>query len=130
MVTQMVGAFRLFKQSAGLGYFADVGVDVVSTSSEGEPDVTLEMSNQAYVPTEWIAAAEQGCRDALAVLKTRMLLAGKSFQVRITRLVFTWVDTTADAVYAASYLAVATAAGVQSKFELYRDTQWRVRTRD
>lgn len=132
----MVGAFRFFKQTAGQGYFAEVGVELapaVPAVVEGEPEVTPEVTfdtdHQSSLPAEWLAAAERGCRDALAALGSVTPLAGQRFNVRIMRLVYTWVDTTADAVYAASYLAVVSAAGMQSRFELYRDTKWRVRTR-
>lgn len=126
----MVGAFRFFKQSAGRGYFADVEVEIAPAMSEVVPDVAFDMNHQSSLPAEWLVAAERGCRDGLAALNSVTPPVGKQFNVRITRLVFTWVDTTADAVYAASYLAVVTAAGVQSRFELYRDTEWRVRIRD
>ena len=86
------------------------------------------MGDQPPLPSEWLAAADRGCRDALGALNSLAPPVGTGFHVRFTRLVFTWVDTTADAVYAASYLAVVTAAGARSRFELYRDTEWLVRT--
>lgn len=125
----MMGAFRFFRQLAGRGYFAEVQVEVTPTSAVGA-GVAFDMSDQPSLPAEWLAAAERGCRDAVAALGLLTPPLGTGFQVRITRLVSTWVDTTEDAVYAASYLAVVTAAGVRSRFELYHDVQWRVRPHD
>lgn len=122
----MIGAFRFFKQFAGRCYFADVQVEVVPTSAVGS-GVAFDTSAQPRLPAEWLAAADRGCRDAVAALSSLTPSVGTGFQVRITQLVFTWVDTTEDAVYAASYLAVVTAVGVRSKFELYHDIEWRVR---
>ena len=126
----MVGAFRFFKQSDGRGHFADIEVDLEPAACATVSRVTFDVQDQTQYPAEWLAAAERGCRDALAALSATTPTAEAGFQVRITRLGFTWVDTAADAVYAASYLAVVTAAGERSRFELYRDTQWRVRACD
>lgn len=126
----MVGAFRLLKQVAGRCYFAAVEVTIVPSTSAVVPEVAFETNDQNRLPAEWLAAADRGGRDAIAALKLLTPPVGTDFHVQFTRLVFTWVDTTADAVYAASYLAVATAAGAQSRFELYHDTEWLVRAYD
>lgn len=126
----MVGAFRLFKQVAGRAHFANVEVELVPVTSAARYEVIFDVSSQSPPPEQWRAAAERGCSDALAALRNLVLPVAEGISVRVTRLDYTWVDTNADAVYAASYLAVVAAAGVQSRFELFRDPEWRVRLRD
>ena len=123
----MMGRYRLFKQVDGIPYFADVEVEVLWVTSS-LPTVDLYMTSPAP-PMEWLVAAERGARDAVMALALGIPRDGRCVRVNITRVTTTWTDTTEDAIYAASYLAVVDAVGAQARFELYRDTAWGVRPR-
>jgi hypothetical protein len=123
----MMGRYRLFKQVAGTPYFADVEVELSWVLSSG-PSIDLSMTSPAP-PRGWLFAAERGARDAVEALDASSPRDGRCVRVQIVRLTTTFADTTEDSVYAASYLAVVDAAGAQARFELYRDTEWRVRLR-
>ncbi|MBA3546447.1 MAG: hypothetical protein H0T76_08200 [Nannocystis sp.] len=101
---------RIRQQIEGRGSFADVWVCI---SAEGEG------SDLANTPSEWIAAAERGIQSALAAV-------GRTPpQVSLLRVIYTYVDTTEDAAYAAAFMATAKLLDKDKEFQLSRrDGKW------
>jgi hypothetical protein len=105
--------YRLFRQVAGRGSFAEVELEVLA-------DQPLEaVAATRDVDEAWIDTAKEGAIEGLALLA----VTGK---VVVTDLVTTYVDTTADAVRAAAAMAVARSLGRGSELRLEHHGVWRV----
>jgi hypothetical protein len=123
----MRGSYRLFKQASGRTYFAEVEVELLTATTDLPAGVFIDAPADVALPSEWLIAAEAGCRDALLALHSKGLADPSQLRIRVLRLLTNWVDTTDDAIYVATYLAAAAAAGVPRQFEVFRDDRWRVR---
>ena len=108
-------AYRLFRQTKGRTFFAEVAVG-------READISAELGK---APEEWVTAAREGVATASATLGSQ-----GSTDIKLCDVKGTWVDTTHDVVYVAAIMAVMRFLGREEQLEpVYADGKWVVRER-
>jgi|APTNR8051073442_1049403.scaffolds.fasta_scaffold01641_3 hypothetical protein len=130
----MRGEYKLLRQAGGKGAFAHVIVDREQTL--GQPTETFiifekmkdDLGETVKLPSNFAKSAQHGCAAALKAV--RLLGYNTTNQIiKIVSVRINIVDTTADAVESAAFLATADSFNTLEKFELnYRDG-WVVNTR-
>lgn len=116
------GEYKLVRQIQGRGAFAHVSV-LVDPAVASAADVSVADSMDSF--PDWINAATGACTRILEVLRTQGI-ADRTTRIVVTDLVGTYVDTSADAIEAASVLAVANAFGLLDEMVLQYDQRWHV----
>ncbi|MFX0541566.1 hypothetical protein ACEWPM_007525 [Roseovarius sp. S4756] len=125
----MKGHFKLARQAAGRGAFAEVRVEIsmASPAQEAAAKITYApAASDALSPSDpFVAAAVSGIEK---ILSSACLTAGEQTiaEIRVVEIVVNWVDTTPDAVEAAAQLAVINAVGADERFDLTHDEKWKV----
>jgi hypothetical protein len=125
------GEYRLSRIGGGRLGFAHVFVHVTRWD---HPTTQVVIDNAAktaifdYEP-EWAHAALQGCYDAVQSLLTDEH-ALETYHIQITALRYITVDTVADAVRAAAFLATVMAFDKQDAFYLSFQDGWKISRSD
>ena len=122
----MIGDYRLFRQVNGFGAFAHIYVEVLNWDGQGDQILaSSEIKIQAPIDLEWLAGAIKGCAEALNAIK----LKGINIEhqcVYITQMLTTDIDTTANATYAAAFLATIKAWDMLDEFKPVSPNDWKV----
>jgi len=117
----MNGEFKLWRQIHGKGSFAHVGVSVVTSADDR--DVSIAHSVESF--PDWKDAAQGACTRCLEIFRAHGA-ASSTTRVIVTSLIWTDVDTTVDAIEAATALAMANALGLHGECVLQYDERWHV----
>lgn len=109
--------YRIWRQVDGVPSFAEVEVSL------GEDGGFEPLSTE--IPAGWVEMARSGIASALGMM-------GESLpRPELRRLVFSFVDTTDDSVFAAAFLATARLLGREGEFSLRRISgRWSISHRD
>jgi hypothetical protein len=126
----MKGDYKLLRQGGGRGAFAHVFVEITLWAGAAhQVSVYVDPNDTATLAPEqdptWFEAAIAGCHRSMQTLEASAVVQRK-YHVRITALHVNLVDTQADAITAAAYLAVAAAFQAQDRFQLVFSDQWHV----
>jgi hypothetical protein len=106
------GEYRLYRQAAGKGAFAEVAV-TLSREAHAGPEVD----------PAWAHAAARGADAAMVRLRSDLKLSADTIAA-VVEVRSNLVDTTEDAVEAAAAMAVGNAVG--ERFELIHEERWHV----
>src|SRR4051812_1554637 len=126
----MKGNYKLLRQGGGRGAFAHVFVEITpSAGAAHQVSINVDPNDTSTLAPEqdppWFEAAIAGCHRSMQALEARAVVQRK-YHVQITALYVNVVDTQADAITAAAYLAVAAAFQAQGRFQLIFSEQWHV----